>query len=92
MDNNILRFTPNKDIVDYADPMSDEDDRVEGVDHEMTDEIVCPHCGFIYDGSDLFDEDTDIITCESCQKLFGYEREIEVAYTTWKEDEDENPE
>jgi DNA-directed RNA polymerase subunit RPC12/RpoP len=43
--------------------------------HEETDYVVCPWCGYKYEGSHEFYEYK--YTCDKCNKLF------EVIYETW---------
>jgi DNA-directed RNA polymerase subunit RPC12/RpoP len=49
-----------------------------------TQEIVCPHCGYVHgDSWEMPDSDNDF-ECSECEKLFSYERYIEITYTTRK--------
>lgn len=52
------------------------------IDHEYTDEIVCPYCG--HEQSDSWElkhnEGEDF--CGSCEKKFTYIRDISVSYST----------
>jgi transcription elongation factor Elf1 len=50
-----------------------------------TDEVICPHCGHEYSDSWEFDGDTGNIECCECEKEFGYERNIEITYSTSKQ-------
>lgn len=54
------------------------------IDHEYTENIVCPYCG--YEDEDSFeqyvDEDEKLISCDSCNKKFYATRNIEVTYST----------
>lgn len=54
------------------------------IDHEYTDNIVCPYCGGEETDSWEFHEDSGDINCGSCHKEFHYERDISVSYTTSK--------
>lgn len=54
------------------------------IDHEFTDEIVCPYCGYEYSECYEFSEDDDEILCDQCDKIFSYSRHMEVTYTTTK--------
>jgi DNA-directed RNA polymerase subunit RPC12/RpoP len=48
----------------------------------FTDEIVCPWCG--YEQSDpweMYDSD-DECECGNCEKIFSYERHVEVTYSS----------
>lgn len=57
------------------------------IDHEYTDEIVCPYCGYEFMDSWEFRPESDIIRCYECDKAFEYERIIDVTYCTTKKDE-----
>jgi uncharacterized Zn-finger protein len=56
---------------------------MEEIDHEYTDEIICPYCG-----EDVMDSweysDSGDIQCGKCRKEFTYEREVTVTYSTQK--------
>lgn len=54
-------------------------------DCRNTDEIVCPHCGYIHSDSwDFFGNTNTIeVECSECEKSFECEREFETHYTTW---------
>jgi DNA-directed RNA polymerase subunit RPC12/RpoP len=53
------------------------------IDHEFTNEIVCPNCGHIH--TDCFEfPDSGTQKCDSCHKEFSFIREIEVTYSTSK--------
>lgn len=56
----------------------------ETIEHESTDEIVCPHCGYEFNDSWEFRSDSGVIDCEECGKTFRYERELLVYYSTSK--------
>jgi uncharacterized Zn-finger protein len=53
------------------------------IDHEYTDEIVCPYCGAEFSDSWEFKDD-DSPECEECGKKFISRRDISVSYTTKK--------
>ena len=59
----------------------------EPIDHEYTDEVVCPHCGDKkYSSYEYFgdhDEDTTL-TCDECGGEFIATRHISVDYSTMK--------
>ena len=61
---------------------------VDYIDHNRTDEIVCPWCGYQFSESYEFDGDSGDIECgnEGCEKPFFYEREMEPFYSTVKLD------
>ena len=55
-------------------------------------EAKCPYCGFEdYDSWELgIDEDCECVTsCPSCGKDYGVMRHIEITYSTWVLDKDE---
>lgn len=54
------------------------------IDHEYTNEIVCPYCG--KEQSDPYDfrEDDGEIQCESCDSAFSYERHRSIKFSTYK--------
>ncbi len=53
-----------------------------GFDHEYTDEVVCPHCGYVHgDSWEMRDGETD---CPDCEKSFTMERNVSVTYSTEK--------
>ena len=55
------------------------------IEHYMTDEVVCPHCGYEYGGSwEYDDDDLDTMTCDECGKPFKAYREVDVSYITEK--------
>ena len=53
-----------------------------GFDHEYTDEIVCPHCGFEY--SDSWESSDGEKECYECGEKFHMVRNVEVTYVTYK--------
>ncbi|MFV0411447.1 MAG: hypothetical protein ACK5LJ_17645 [Paracoccus sp. (in: a-proteobacteria)] len=57
---------------------------VSEIDHEFTDEIVCPHCGYEYPASWEFTLDVDEETCAECGGQFSYERITSTYYNTEK--------
>jgi hypothetical protein len=55
----------------------------EPIDHEFTDEIVCPHCG--YEEADSWEyEDDGKSECGGCEKEYYFERIVTVEYSTTK--------
>ncbi len=53
------------------------------IDHEFTDEIVCPHCG--NEGQDSWEcSDEGESVCEECRKGFDFVRNTSVTYSTFK--------
>ena len=56
---------------------------MEEIDHEFTDNIVCPHCG--HEFMDCFEfSDTGAYECYECGEKFEYEREVTITYSTRK--------
>lgn len=49
---------------------------------ELTDEIVCPHCGYVHGDSWEYEEGET--TCCDCDNHFTIDRNVEVTYTTRK--------
>ena len=61
------------------------------IDHEFTDEIVCPHCGYkVSDSWEWPDEGKGY--CEVCGRHYKYTRDVSVTYCTEKIDEDKDHE
>ena len=54
------------------------------IDHEYTDEIVCPYCGHEFSESYEFSGDSGEEECYECGKEFEYHRHIEVTYCTYE--------
>jgi DNA-directed RNA polymerase subunit RPC12/RpoP len=54
------------------------------IDHDYTDEIVCPYCGCEFSESYEFDRDSGECECYECGKEFEYYRHIEVTYCTYE--------
>lgn len=55
------------------------------IDHEYTDEIVCPFCGHEFSDSWEFssnEEDLGLNECEQCGKSFYATRNVSVTYST----------
>ena len=57
------------------------------IDHDLTDEIVCPHCG--YEMSDswechLLPDDEQILECSECGEKYKATCVITVEYSTEK--------
>lgn len=57
------------------------------IDHEYTDEIVCPYCGHQMTNSWDYDDYGDI-DCPKCNKLFEYDRIpiVDCSYSTSKKE------
>ena len=54
------------------------------MNHEYTEEITCPWCGYIQGESWELKADYDEDICEECGNTYTYERFVEVTYTTYK--------
>lgn len=54
------------------------------IDHNCTDEIVCPYCGYEHSNSWEYNSDSSKIDCEECGKEFCYDRDYTVTYCTSK--------
>ena len=55
------------------------------INHEYTNEIVCPHCGYEFMDSWEFEQDTKLLSCVECGKEFRYIRESGITtYSTEK--------
>ncbi|HID0796030.1 TPA: hypothetical protein ACXDAB_003467 [Clostridium botulinum] len=55
------------------------------IDHEYTNEIVCPFCGYEFtDSWEYGEEDLGLIECNECGKSFYTNREVSVTYSTCK--------
>ena len=59
------------------------------IDHEYTDELVCPHCGYTYlDSHEFFrhavSNHVAEIECEHCNMKFSAEVEYSATYCTEK--------
>lgn len=58
------------------------------INHEYTDEVVCPWCGYTYSDSwDFFRKNelrSEGHACEECGKHFDIEREFSISYITYK--------
>lgn len=52
---------------------------------ECTDEIVCPHCGYEFNGSwEYDDDDGELIECQNCDESFELSVDVSVTYTSRK--------
>jgi DNA-directed RNA polymerase subunit RPC12/RpoP len=54
------------------------------IDTKYTEDIVCPHCGHVHSDSWEIESNSGNDKCSRCDKEFGFERDIEVTYSTWK--------
>ena len=57
----------------------------EEIDHEYTNEIVCPWCGYEFSDSWEWSDYEEDVECHKCGKLFYYERILTVEYKTTRE-------
>lgn len=51
-------------------------------EHEDTEEIICPWCGYQFRESWEFTAEEDETDCYRCEKPFKYHRIIDVTYDT----------
>ena len=58
------------------------------IDHEYTDEVVCPWCGYEVDDSFEFEDEFGEERCYECDKKYTYTRYTRVEYSTEKKDQD----
>ncbi len=54
------------------------------IDHECTDEVVCPWCGYEHQDSWELSADDAEWECDECGKPFNYSRYVSVTYSTSK--------
>jgi len=53
------------------------------IDHTLTDEIVCPYCGYEFENS--YEYIGDLVECEECGKNFSFYTDTTIRYTTHKQ-------
>lgn len=58
------------------------------IEHEYTQEIVCPYCGCEL-GDSWEQNDDGNIDCDNCGEEYHYERIIDITYITTKIEKDE---
>lgn len=58
--------------------------KAQGFEHEYTNEVVCPHCGFEH--SDSWEMTDGDYSCDECHGDFVLERIVTVDYTTTKKE------
>ncbi len=63
--------------------LENEDDEI---DHDHTDEIVCPCCGYEHQDSWEF-QDNGEQKCYGCKKVFTWDRQVKVTYCTTKKND-----
>lgn len=56
---------------------------MESIEHDFTDEIICPHCGEEWSDSWELD-DGGVLECYACEEEFTYNRNITIDYSTNK--------
>lgn len=56
------------------------------IDHEFTEEVVCPYCGYEFSDSWEFSDNAEI-ECDECGETFISERNSEVTYSTQKKED-----
>lgn len=54
------------------------------INHEYTDNIVCPYCGYTFEDSWEFDGECDNEDCPECEKAFSWSRSVTIDYSTTK--------
>lgn len=54
------------------------------IEHEDTNDITCPHCGYEVGYSLDLNDDEGEIDCDGCGKPYEFERTIIVTYSTKK--------
>lgn len=54
------------------------------IEHQFTDDIVCPYCGEEVGDSWEISSDSDTYECGGCGKTFYYTRDVTVTYSTDK--------
>lgn len=56
------------------------------IDHELTDNLVCPYCGHEHMDSWEISDGPSFYTCHECDKNFNYDTEITRTFTSSKAD------
>jgi hypothetical protein len=56
--------------------------RMDEINHEYTEEIVCPWCGYEFSDSWEWSDYDDNEKCPKCNKSFSYERIVSCEYST----------
>ena len=62
------------------------DDTVSEIDHEGTDDVVCPYCGATYYYGDFIRGGCSdgVTNCDNCDKEFKWEADFSVTFCTEK--------
>ncbi len=55
------------------------------INHEWTNEVVCPYCGYEFSDSYEFGDSDGDIECDECEKLFYFYPETTVTYSTQRD-------
>jgi DNA-directed RNA polymerase subunit RPC12/RpoP len=55
------------------------------IDHEFTDEIVCPYCGYEEQDSRELDNHEDVQKCPVCKSKYHWTRDVQITYVTEKD-------
>ncbi|MEH0154006.1 hypothetical protein V6R21_07640 [Limibacter armeniacum] len=63
----------------------DEQGTIGDIEHEFTDSIICPYCGFEEQESWEYHHNEDEINCPDCNRKFAYERIF--SYSTYRIDD-----
>ena len=63
--------------------------KMEAIDHELTDELVCPYCGHEFgDSWEYFSDDggqtSRRLKCDECERELFAEVVVDISYTTRK--------
>lgn len=56
------------------------------IDHEYTDNLICPYCGYEDQDSWELSESSDNYTCGDCSKNFTYNSSVSRTFTSQKAD------
>lgn len=57
------------------------------MEHYLESEITCPYCGW-KDRDSWESGDSGTMDCGNCDKQFTFERNVDVTYTTYRDEED----
>jgi len=59
-------------------------DDTEEIDHDYTEEITCPHCGYAMSDSWEMDSDGGTHDCGECGGEFRYSQDVTIRWSTEK--------